>query len=339
MSDNKDSVSAGRLKIFISESGIPMCGETIKNSIEIIQGVRVKDNYFAIGSLDTHPDDLEWHEQGEIIFLPPGWTVEYEERMSEGWVPSYNDPDNRGWAKPAEPEKVARLIPSVSGIVATGIPVFEKFSLHESHDTIATTSSEQPYRLHEAVAEINEKMPNLFGGKDPTAEIIEERKGSEKSEITEEQWKKYTDENSKEPQNSSNRDWYWYLRGLSEGYGQAEFEGHKRKGNEIIPEREAFTRDDVKNLMAIAERAGYREGLKAKLAAQDKTIEQLKIDASNYAYQMDIAKRERDTAEAWKESQMKLWGPVIDYCQENGEKLGIKLGESISDYVLKLLKA
>lgn len=55
-----------------------------------------------------------------------------------------------------------------AGIVATGVPEPEQ------------------YKLHEAIAEINEKMPNLFGDKDPTAEIIAERnspvipEGSEK---------------------------------------------------------------------------------------------------------------------------------------------------------------
>jgi hypothetical protein len=44
----------------------------------------------------------------------------------------------------------------------------------------------------------------------------------------------------------NDRDWKWYLKGLSEGYGQAEFEGHKRpvhwppiKGTEPSPQAES----------------------------------------------------------------------------------------------------
>lgn len=52
---------------------------------------------------------------------------------------------------------------------------------------------------------------------------------------------------------------------------------------------------------------------------------------------MDQIARIKDL-EAWKESMMQLWSPVIDYCQENGDKLGIKLGHSIPEFVLNMLK-
>lgn len=40
----------------------------------------------------------------------------------------------------------------------------------------------------------------------------------------------------------------------------------------------------------------------------------------------------------WKESEMKLWGPVLDYMQANYRLFGMRLGESISDKVLEILK-
>jgi hypothetical protein len=39
----------------------------------------------------------------------------------------------------------------------------------------------------------------------------------------------------------------------------------------------------------------------------------------------------------WKESQIALWGPVIDYVQNN-PPAKLKLGQSISEYILNILK-
>lgn len=42
----------------------------------------------------------------------------------------------------------------------------------------------------------------------------------------------------------------------------------------------------------------------------------------------------------WKESEMAIWMPVINYCQDhkNAERLGFKLGVSISERIIEILK-
>lgn len=118
-------------------------------------------------------------QEGQLYDLPPGWTVEYgwQYKPNDQWEDCsrliYNEftcSETKRQGDTTETRKIARLVQSKpAGIVATGVP-----------------EPEQPYKLHEAVAEINEKMPNLFGNKDPTAEIIADRKspvipeGSEK---------------------------------------------------------------------------------------------------------------------------------------------------------------
>lgn len=37
----------------------------------------------------------------------------------------------------------------------------------------------------------------------------------------------------------------------------------------------------------------------------------------------------------WKEESMKAWGPVLDFMHANGEKLGMRLGESISEFIVR----
>lgn len=70
-------------------------------------------------------------------------------------------------------------------------------------------------------------------------------------------------------------------------------------------------------------------------------------DRKSHARMFEILRELRDIAAplakqtddlgAWKKSMLKLWGPVIDFAQEK-QLPGLRLGESISDYVLELLK-
>lgn len=50
-------------------------------------------------------------------------------------------------------------------------------------------------------------------------------------------------------------------------------------------------------------------------------------------------REENERLKAWKQSEIKLWRPIIEYMQSNGHLFGMKLGESISDKVLEVLKA
>jgi tRNA/tmRNA/rRNA uracil-C5-methylase (TrmA/RlmC/RlmD family) len=54
----------------------------------------------------------------------------------------------------------------------------------------------------------------------------------------------------------------------------------------------------------------------------------------------ELAAKEEESRKLkeWKESEIQVWGPVIDYCQKNHERLGIKLGTSISAFILRCLK-
>jgi len=56
------------------------------------------------------------------------------------------------------------------------------------------------------------------------------------------------------------------------------------------------------------------------------------------APELTAAHKRIDELEAWKESEMKVWGPVIEYAQENRDALGIRLGSSISSFVLTLME-
>ena len=42
--------------------------------------------------------------------------------------------------------------------------------------------------------------------------------------------------------------------------------------------------------------------------------------------------------EQWKEEELFVWDPVLDYCHENEDKLKVKLGSSISSRILEILK-
>ena len=50
-------------------------------------------------------------------------------------------------------------------------------------------------------------------------------------------------------------------------------------------------------------------------------------------------REENERLKAWKQSEIQIWRPIIEYMQLNGHLFGMKLGESISDKVLEVLKA
>lgn len=49
--------------------------------------------------------------------------------------------------------------------------------------------------------------------------------------------------------------------------------------------------------------------------------------------------KENEELKAWKQSEIKLWRPILEYMHLNGHLFGMKLGESITDKVLEVLKA
>ena len=50
-------------------------------------------------------------------------------------------------------------------------------------------------------------------------------------------------------------------------------------------------------------------------------------------------KEENEQLKRWKKSEIKLWRPILEYMHLNGHLFGMKLGESITDKVLEVLKA
>jgi hypothetical protein len=75
---------------------------------------------------------------------------------------------------------------------------------------------------------------------------------------------------------------------------------------------------------------------------------QLMQDATKDAYikyetsqqELDAANQRIKELEAWQNDEIHVWSPIIDYCQDaaNQERLGLKLGASISARVLEILK-
>lgn len=49
--------------------------------------------------------------------------------------------------------------------------------------------------------------------------------------------------------------------------------------------------------------------------------------------------KERDELSRWKKEAMEAWGPVLNLFHDNGEKLGIKLGESVTEFIVNHFKA
>lgn len=45
--------------------------------------------------------------------------------------------------------------------------------------------------------------------------------------------------------------------------------------------------------------------------------------------------KERDELKQWKSESMAVWGPVLGFMHANGDKLGMRLGESISQFIVR----
>lgn len=54
--------------------------------------------------------------------------------------------------------------------------------------------------------------------------------------------------------------------------------------------------------------------------------------------QLAAANKRISELEQWKKDQLYIWGPIFAYCDENADRLGIGLGQSISKRVLEILK-
>jgi hypothetical protein len=199
-------------KIFLSESGVLMAGEFPEPPETLLHDTHQKYQHaitkweaaveaakasaVEIINMDTPTAQFQFAlslgglmTKGKLYDLPPGWTVEYGEQYRTNsalsknsrlphWmdIPDSNDPLYRI----GETRKIARLIPSASGIAAIGIseqevkhklfeglkgkgldkhymfpnsehpqsgagdpyPIFEQFSLLKKQNTIATTGTE-----------------------------------------------------------------------------------------------------------------------------------------------------------------------------------------------------
>lgn len=49
-------------------------------------------------------------------------------------------------------------------------------------------------------------------------------------------------------------------------------------------------------------------------------------------------KREIEDLAHWKKAMLELWNPIIEYVHANRERFGLKVGDSVSEFVLKQLK-
>lgn len=112
------------------------------------------------------------------------------------------------------------------------------------------------------------------------------------------------------------------------------FEACRRQRRKVIPMNEEETMTD----------AEMHEALDALKDPKDARIKELEQDnAEGFEKYQELLIQNRNLKErvkeleAWKESDMKVWGPVIDFAQGNNLP-GLKLGGSISEYVLQLLK-
>ena len=56
--------------------------------------------------------------------------------------------------------------------------------------------------------------------------------------------------------------------------------------------------------------------------------------------QLAAANKRIKELEQWQQEELIVWGPILDYCQDeaNAKRLGIRLGDSISTRVLEILK-
>lgn len=58
---------------------------------------------FDIGKFLPGTSLLCPYKVGQTFQIPEGYSLRFEDGLTDGWVPSYNDPDNRGCAPNAEP--------------------------------------------------------------------------------------------------------------------------------------------------------------------------------------------------------------------------------------------
>lgn len=171
-------------------------------------------------------------KEGQLYDTPEGWTVEIKTQF---WV---YDPAIAGnnWmdSRPTQHDNyegrtIARLIPETlpnSDQKASNQP--EKHSKVSGIAAVGVPEYDFKYDLRET---------------NPIKEALREAGIPESGEKDYEQY-------YKTPPND--RDWAWYLRGLKEGYGQAEFEGHKRpvpwpptKSESVSPPPQAESWDDI----------------------------------------------------------------------------------------------
>lgn len=96
------------------------------------------------------------------------------------------------------------------------------------------------------------------------------------------------------------------------------------------------------------EGAETRQVARMKLAEAVSVNESLTAQQINHECQKHNDELMKQLAEAnarikeleqWKEEELLVWDPVLDYAQENSERLGIRIGQSISTGILNILKA
>jgi hypothetical protein len=51
-------------------------------------------------------------------------------------------------------------------------------------------------------------------------------------------------------------------------------------------------------------------------------------------HEKDVLKAKIRELEDWKDQELAVWGPVIDYFHHHGECHGLKLGQSISKFII-----
>lgn len=132
----------------------------------------------------------------------------------------------------------------------------------------------------------------------------------------------------------------------------SKYETDPEKGNQIRTITIQLKHGTDEENKANAELIAQAPDLLAKVSEQEAEISKLKGEAklwqgTQLGLQKELAKKDQKVSEqekeidelkAWKKSEMKLWGPLIEYAQTHQSELGLKLGESISDKILQFLK-
>jgi hypothetical protein len=86
-----------------------------------------------------------------------------------------------------------------------------------------------------------------------------------------------------------------------------------------------------------AKHRAVRDQLKDDLDTLNKEIGSLKSDKDTLIKQFEILQAENRSLNAWKESQLKVWGDVINFVYEY-EHSNLKIGDSVAEWVLRRLK-